>query len=89
MKHLLSFSAILFAVICIFTSCKKNYTCNCDIRTYAIKEADTVKRTSTSIVIKATKDDARAQCEDYELDTEHLGRPAIEYHYCNIESDED
>lgn len=58
MKKITSIAAIaLFAVV--FTSCKKDYTCEC-----TSKDSNGTVMSSSTVTIKATKKDAKAACNE-------------------------
>lgn len=85
MKKVLTLTLLTALGTVCFISCKKDYTCYCDVITEVDnKQVDSQQR---SYIIHDNKDDAEAQCKFYLKDTTHLGRKALEYNKCAIQED--
>ncbi|MEZ5015745.1 MAG: hypothetical protein R2800_01730 [Flavipsychrobacter sp.] len=80
----------VIALICLvsFSSCKKNYTCSCIIKTVLKDDGKVVDNSSARYTIRENEDNAKAACKYYELEVKHLERRAIEQHFCSIEGTE-
>lgn len=85
MKRVLSIAAIALLGTAAFTSCKKDYTCSCTIKTITLSDNKEVDQTVRKYTIRDNEDAAKDACKYYELEVKHLDRPAIEQHYCEIE----
>lgn len=85
MKRVLSIAAIALVGMAAFSSCKKDYTCACTIKTIRLSDYKQVDQTERKYTIRDNEDAAKDACKYYEVETTHLERPAIEQHYCEIE----
>lgn len=82
MKKLMTIPALVVVVMLIFSSCKKDRTCEC--KEITVAGTDTVEKTNSAYTIKATKHDAELQCKYYETEGLWLKRYAITYHDCAL-----
>lgn len=85
MKKVLSIAIIALIGITSFSSCKKDYTCSCTIKTVLRDGGKQVDETTASYTIRENEDNAKAACKYYELEVTHSHRRAIEQHFCVVE----
>ncbi len=85
MKRVLSIAAVALFSIAALSSCKKDYTCSCTIKTVLLSNNQEVDQNVRKYTIRDNEDAAKDACKYYELEVDHLDRPALEQHYCEIE----
>lgn len=84
MKRLFTLSVLSLSLIAGLTSCKKDYTCACDVK-YVV-DGKVVNTTTSRATVTATKeDDAKNQCKYYESEENYLNQKAIVQNYCTID----
>lgn len=90
MKYTLTITSLMLFTAVLMGSCKKSYYCHCN-HSIVVDGDDTVKNDQDNITIhevREIREDAEKECKYYETDEEHLGRPAIGYHFCELKESE-
>lgn len=86
MKYTLTITSLMLATALLMGSCKKSYYCHCT-HNLVVDGTDTVKNKKNDVTVhevREIREDAEKECRYYETEEEHLGRPAIGYHDCEL-----
>jgi hypothetical protein len=81
-KKIYSLSLILIALVA-FSSCKKEFTCQCKIN-YVVNGKVQNMTTTSNVIRTVKKEEAQNQCKYYETEEDYLTQKAVVQHYCEI-----